>query len=546
MVIGLLNVLRPDYDLSSKRTYLISNQAALVQRMTAEMIGEQGNSPTTPVLASATLIKWREGHRTMNDFFGFKVQDQSVTDLLSAMNAQYHKVNALLENAELDKSQLIKEAEVYATLGDRLFLAETTRISNRSQIHVWISWGAVVLIALVFFVLFKKFIAGAIRSKNQQIDLQQQDLKSFEQEHQGILNFIGRTMSAFEHDLHLMLKAGIDTSKARDQASKLERSARSAGLLMSQIKQSDQNLVPFSIEGLINDVNDHISAEHLYSNVHLQTEVVGSLKSATGKPDLIGALVSQICILIIESTNSRAMKLSAKAEALNSETVNLEFSFLVDQLPGQVFTDSLAFLLTEEDTHDFDATLIRGLVRYVGGKLWFDQENGKATLRLRLICENYADEVSFDDTTNLSGKRIFIVDNSLENLRIVVRQLSGYGVQAIPYNSVNPILENPESLRKFNAGIMVYRQESFSPQETMATVRAHFEPTQLPVLGICPDTNNAPSGVAWDALLTGSYTEAEMVSALLFCLHDKSSVGGDDHPGVSRQAHFSALQRANR
>ncbi len=546
VVIGLLNVVRPDYDLSSKRTYLISNQAALAQRMTAEMIGKQESTTITNDLTRASYSKWREGHRTMNDFFGFKVQDQAVTDLLSAMNAQYHKVNALLESAELNEGQLIKEAEVYATLGDRLFLAETTRISKRSQIHEWISWGAIVLIAMVFFILFKKFIAGTIRIKNEQIDSQQQDLKVIEQEHQDILNFIGRTMASFEHDLHLMLKSGLDASGARDRAEKLERSARSAGLLMSQIKQSDQNLVPFSIEGLIKDVNDHISAEHRYSGIQLDTKVTGSLKSATGQPDLIGALVSQICILIIEKSKSRAMALTAKAEALSTESVSIEFSFQVDQVPAHVFTDALSSLLTEGDNDDFDATLIRGLVRYIGGKLWFDLENGRASLRLRLICKNYADEVSFDDTSNLSGKRIFIVDNSLENLRIVVRQLSGYGVQAIPYNSVNPILENPESLRKFDAGIMVYRQESFSPQETMVAVRANFEPTQLPVLGICPETNNAPSGVAWDALLTGNHTEAEMVSALLFCLHDKSSIEGDDHPGVSRQVHFSALQRANR
>ena len=104
---------------------------------------------------------------------------------------------------------------------------------------------------------------------------------------------------------------------------------------------------------------------------------------------------------------------------------------------------------TQEDTSStrrFGGTglglaICKELVGLMGGRIWADSEKGKgATFSFTLVAEK-TDAVQDFSYKSVQGLKVVVVDDNMTNLKILVKQLSNWGIQATPFNSPNLVLE---------------------------------------------------------------------------------------------------------
>lgn len=541
-------VLKPDQDLSGKRMLMASKQSGLVHRLYAETAVHQ--VPQSG--GSLVFDDWKKGHRLLNDQFPSADRSSSIDEQFTILNRAFYRIEELLQSSQLDSFELLSltpHIDDYSKAADRIFLFESSQMSAALTRHTWVMMGLTTLSMLLVFVFYNAFIRRQIKVLTVERENAQLALEEEEGTVSQLKNFILKVSTGFTSDLEKLRSSELPPKIDKDFL-RLQRTARSTKVFSEFLLDvRTESKAPFSLDALLQDVSDYLTLHSEFSSSSVECSIVSSHRSAEGNTDLIGTLLSQFLIVLLELPSAGKVNLSASIEPAEDERARLLFTFKVeaDQPGGGVgLANDLKAIPLKGEEH-FGMAMVEGIVKMLNARLWLSEgKPGLPLLNISLVCDAYDDEVAIDDTTHLSGKRVFVLDSQTENLRTLVKQLSGYGIQATPFNSLAPIIENPALLARFDGGIIVNRTDQENMPDFVSNLRKHYADQDLPLLAIYPDERAVNSGIAWNALLSGSNTEAELLSALAFCMLPASRREAENNKGTSSTGQPFALQRANR
>ena len=325
-----------------------------------------------------------------------------------------------------------------------------------------------------------------------------------------------------------------------DEASSIEAARK----ISRSIKSSAENL-----SRLLGDMADytliHENALELdqerFNLRSMLEEVMENMKtSLSGKPvELILDLDPRVRSEIIQDKYrlqqvlrqllENAMQFTEKGEiVLRVENVREEYNFLL--LKFSVKDTGVGFDVESNNMFDVSSNrsisrsngisgtslglaICKMLVEAMGGKIWVESKPLKgSTFYFTVVAE--VSEVSHAELlSSLGGVKALVVDDNKTNLKILVKQLSTWGIQATPFNSPELVAELIGNLRKFDICLIDLEMPEMDGRQLARKIRDQYPSADFPLIAL--SSANKPYIENQDSLFTSYITKPVKQSQLL-------------------------------
>lgn len=163
--------------------------------------------------------------------------------------------------------------------------------------------------------------------------------------------------------------------------------------------------------------------------------------------------------------------------------------------------------------------LCKQIVNLMGGRIWVESNEEKGShFAFTIVVEETEDSATAVNLEALRGMKALIVDDNTTNLKILVKQLSHWGVQATPFNSPELVLEIIDNLKKFDICILDMQMPQIDGRALAERIRARYSKKELPIVilssigdGLMDEHQSAP----WNRYLTKPVKPSRLQNALL-------------------------------
>lgn len=223
-----------------------------------------------------------------------------------------------------------------------------------------------------------------------------------------------------------------------------------------------------------------------------------------------------------------------KAELLSSEGgfVQIKFS-VVDTGVGidpqmqrrifQSFTQVGNDNGTKPHGSGLGLSISKKLVDKMGGRIWVESELGRGTKFTFTIVAESEGAIPLSKLSALNGKKAFIVDENKTNLKVLVKQLGAYGIQAIPFNSVDLAYETIGSLARYDIGILSTDLPKIQGQSLIEHIREKLKNTDFPLIGMSTASQGILENKAqfYSAYLTKPIKQSILLETIFYLLESK-------------------------
>ena len=117
----------------------------------------------------------------------------------------------------------------------------------------------------------------------------------------------------------------------------------------------------------------------------------------------------------------------------------------------------------------------------------------------------------------LQGMRALVIDDNTTNLKILVKQLSGWGIQVTPFNSPQLLTDIMSNLNKFDFVILDMQMPEMDGHSVARTIRSNFNIQELPiiVLSSLGEHMMADSENLYNAYLTKPVKQSKLLDTII-------------------------------
>lgn len=162
-------------------------------------------------------------------------------------------------------------------------------------------------------------------------------------------------------------------------------------------------------------------------------------------------------------------------------------------------------------------SISKNLVQEMGGRIRVDSKPGQGSRFSFSVVAEVSGTAQDAKIESLNGLRALIVDDNKTNLKILVKQLSIWGIQATPFNSPELVSEILANLRKFDFVIMDMQMPEMDGKELSLKIREKYSASELPIIvlsslgeHLMPDKENV-----YNAFLTKPVKQSRLLDAII-------------------------------
>lgn len=227
-----------------------------------------------------------------------------------------------------------------------------------------------------------------------------------------------------------------------------------------------------------------------------------------------------------------AIKVSEQGEVmLKVELLNREGDFI--QIKASIKDSGKGLSATEQrrvflsaaeesnDNHPISLKIVKQLVEKMGGRIWVDNSTASgATISFTIVAEA-SGAIEMTKVSKLSGKKVLVVDTNKTALKITVKQLSTWGMQATPFNSVELVMDMIDNLTRFDLCIIDAATQEMGGRSLAEKIRSRYAEADLPMIITTTNTHLAVDrrGDLFTAILTKPIKQAKLLETILSVLH---------------------------
>jgi signal transduction histidine kinase/CheY-like chemotaxis protein len=254
----------------------------------------------------------------------------------------------------------------------------------------------------------------------------------------------------------------------------------------------EQHKEAFNLQDCFDQVIDLLKPAAQYKKLELLSDIQSSLPLEIVQD---GTRLKQVLLNLANN----AIKFTDRGEVLISvEEVNREGEFIL--LLFKV-SDTGIGICKEEQEKIFQSfyqadsssskkyggtglglSISKSYIAGMGGKLWVDSEPGKGAVFAFTIVAEVSAAAQQEKIAALNGLKALVVDDNKTNLKILVRQLSAWGIQTTPFNSPELVADMLSNLHKFDFVIMDMQMPEMDGRELTERIRKQYSASQLPII----------------------------------------------------------------
>ena len=188
--------------------------------------------------------------------------------------------------------------------------------------------------------------------------------------------------------------------------------------------------------------------------------------------------------------------------------------------------------------------ICKRLVEMMGGKIWAendDQSVEGSTFHFTIIVDVASGKIEPQPKTQLTGKRLLIVDSNANSRHVLTRQAQSWGMFPIPVDSGVEALEWLKRGEQFDVGIVDMQTPGTNGMALVTEIRKHYSAQKLPlvmVTSLRQRSQPAPvAGLDVSALLVKPVRISRLHEVLLNVFADipGSSGSGTANLGIDRE-----------
>ncbi len=244
-----------------------------------------------------------------------------------------------------------------------------------------------------------------------------------------------------------------------------------------------------------------------------------------------------------------------RIELLNEESGFVQLKFTVSdtgvgmdaQLQRRVFA-SFAQGANEGDRTSgagLGLFISKKLIDKMGGRIWLESTPNKGTKVFFTLVAESEGLLPMSKVSALSGKKVLVVDDNKTSLKILVKQLSSYGMQAIPFNSPDLVDDMISTLTRFDLAIIDLEMPKLNGISLAEKIRERYDSDALPIIVMSqlgPKVYDNKLSL-FDAYLTKPIKQSKLLETVVSVMDIKSgtesSRGG--HEGTFSRKHLNIL-----
>lgn len=461
----------------------------------------------------------------------------------SALRKHFHIQQDFSKGDGAQPETVLALADQYQRIAARLQyqFEKDARIAAERQSLVVVVF--VVLISVMLVLAYRFLVIPALRQlRDQNLDLQSLN-ENLEESVQAKSKFLAKLSHELQTPLQgiigmtgLMLKSATDQT-SRESLLTVNRSAEKLSGIISGIL--DHSLLESGLLNLHKTEFKLREALEEVCEVYRPAVVEKSLKlHLSVDPGLPSTVIQDVSRLqqILISLLSNAIKftdfgeIELKAELLSTQNNFAQLKLSVrDTGCGmeQEHLDQLfqAFVRPEQESEKafeglgLGLALCRDIVRLMNGYMRVESKPGKGSLfSFTMVAELPGSTAELAvDLSQIQGKRAIVVDSNKNSLRIMVRMLGSWGIQATPFNSPDLVSEVMPGLGKYDMCILDLHMQEMDGKELAMRIRSHFTREELPIIVLSAAADAVVSDEAeyFDALISKPVKSDHLLRSIL-------------------------------
>jgi signal transduction histidine kinase/DNA-binding response OmpR family regulator len=381
----------------------------------------------------------------------------------------------------------------------QLFQENESKLRNIS-LQGWLLMLVTLLALVLSFLLFVRPAMRHSRQQHRELSDMNKTLQHMGAMKNDFMANLGYELKSPVEGLSNMVKLLLDT-RLNEEQTRLVKGIKSGTenlsrqisdiLDLSKLKKGEFEQVRsrFNVREMMDEVIDSIKPMAHARHIEVLHEVAPEVPAEINQDEFrIRQVLNKLLSNAVKYTQQGEVE--ARIELVNEadNLVHLRFSVkdtgqgMSEEVSRNLFRRQPQDLITSSgDGSGIALSLSKELVNNLGGRIWVESKPGRGSTFYFTVVAEAALRIDAREVA-LRELKALIIDDNKTSLKILVRQLSNWGIQATPFNSPDLVAEVFDKLHRFDFCIMDLEMPEMDGRMLARRIREKYPDKELPII----------------------------------------------------------------